>query len=216
MKVPVRLIVLAHTPFGDKSAVLHTMSDVYGRRGFMVGTGPRTPSSLFLPMNLLEAEVTENPRASLWRASGFTMMSPLSGIRGNIYKNAISLFMSEVLYRTVTEGSAEEGLFDWCSEAVLTLDALQDGWSNFHIRFLLDLAAALGFRPDAEGLAPFAGEDLHVLQQMVSLPMAEAMMVPLSGNARTRLCRRILDYLRFHTDSAINVKSLDVLGELFQ
>ena len=132
----VRLLVLAHTAFGENKLALHTLSEAYGPRSFLVHVGPKTPMALFLPMNLLEADVTENPKSSLWSARNFQALSPLNGLRGNPYKNSIALFMSEVLYRAVREeGGYEPGLYERCAQQVLTLDALSFQFSNYPIRF---------------------------------------------------------------------------------
>ena len=215
MKSVVRLIILNHTRFGENSIVVHTLSREYGRRSFLVRIGKKTGMSLFLPLNIVEATVVSNPKSDLWTAHGFSSCYPLAGIRGSVAKNAITMFVSEVLYRVVKDGAAEEGLFDWCCSQILTLDALESDYSNFHICFLLEFAAALGFRPTGEDIAPFCGEHFPDIQKLISLPFSEALLLPLTGAARTEICEDIIRYLEHHTDSAIRVRSLAVLRELF-
>jgi len=111
--------------------------------------------ALFLPLNILEADITQNPKSDLWNARGFLALEPLGGIRDNLYKNTIALFMSEVLFRTLKDGANEDGLYEWLLGSILALDALESDWSNFHLRFLLELSGALGFRPTTLDLAPF-------------------------------------------------------------
>ena len=65
MKSKAELIVISSTKFGENSIVLHTLSREYGRRGFLVRVSPKTAMALFLPLNILEAEVTENPKSEL-------------------------------------------------------------------------------------------------------------------------------------------------------
>lgn len=167
MKQKAELIVLNHTKFGENSIVLHTLSNEYGRKGFMVRVSPKSSMTLFLPMNILEAEISENPRSQLWRASNFVCLSPLSGIRGDIRKNTMTVFMSEVLYRAILEDTNEGGLATWLKQEILTLDALESDFSNFHLLFLLDLCSALGFSPTIEGLAPFAGAQLSNIEALL-------------------------------------------------
>lgn len=225
MTVSSGLIVLGHTKFGDNSVVLHTLGKVYGRRSFLVRVGKRAGMAMFLPLSILEADITENPKSTLWSARNFSSQCGLAGIRGNIYKNAMSMFMAEVLFRTLKEGVYEEGLYDWCCGQILTLDALESDFSNFHILFLLGLASALGFRPRFEDLVPFANSDVESgggnasrllqLRQLVSLPFGEAMLLPLNGEARSGICEDILRYLSFHCETPIHIRSLPVLRELF-
>lgn len=167
MNTKAELIVLNHTKFGENTIILHTLSNEYGRRGFLVRVGAKSSMALFLPMNILEAEISENPKSQLWRASNFVCLSPLNGIRGDIRKNTMTVFMSEVLYRVILEDTNEGGLASWLKQEILTLDALESDFSNFHLLFLLDLCAALGFSPSLPGLAPFAGTQLSNIEALL-------------------------------------------------
>ena len=209
------LIVLNLTKLGETSVVLHTLSRDFGRKGFVVKVSRKTSMSLFLPLNILEADVTESPKGNLWRAGAVTARYPLAGIRSNIYKNTMTLFMSEVLYRAVKDGAREEGLYEWLERSILTLDAMQSDFSNFHIRFLMELAVALGFSPTADSLAPFAGQYYAVLTEFVQAPFAESMLMPMNGEMRNALSEILLKYIAHHSESALNVQSLKVLRELY-
>jgi DNA repair protein RecO (recombination protein O) len=167
MTASTELIILNTTKFRENQLVLHTLSRVHGRRSFLVRVGKQASMALFLPLNLLEGDVTENPKSTLWTVRNLSALHPLNGIRGNLHKNTMTLFMSEVLFRALREGAVEEGLFDWCRKTILTLDAMESDFSNYPIRFLLELAAALGFSPTFESVAPFVGSGLtgHIASQ---------------------------------------------------
>lgn len=215
MRSKAELIILNHTKFGENSIVLHTLSEEYGRRGFLVRVSPRTAMAMFLPLNILEAEVTENPKSDLWHARNFVSVSPLNGIRSDMRKNTMTLFMSEVLYRVVKDQTNEDGLAQWLKGQILTLDALESDFVNFHLLFLLGLCAALGFDPDVAGLAPFADKRLVQLEALLRLPFTEALLMPLSGIDRNAIAESILRYIEYHTESAVNVRSLAVLREIY-
>ena len=211
----IEAIVLGYTKFGENSVVVHTLSEEYGRRGFLVRIGKKTGMALLLPLNILEMDVVPNPKSTLWSARNLTARDPLNGIRGNLYKNTMSLFLSEVLLRTVRDGQAEDGLYPWCTRSILTLDTLEADFSNFHIRFLLELAGALGFRPSLEDIAPFAEKHLAQLKPFLTSTFTESMLIPLRGEDRNALCEDLLRYLEYHTESSIRVHSLAVLREVF-
>ena len=210
------LIVLHTTKFGENSLVVHTLSREYGRRSFLVkGAGKKSMMSLFLPLNMLEADIIETNKSTLFTARNLIARHPLLGIRSNMFKNSMTMFMSEVLYRVVKDGASEQGLFEWCERNILMLDAIQTDFSNFHVRFLLELAVALGFSPEAQDLMPFVGDHYPVVEKFMSLPFAESMLIPLNGQVRNEIAEEILRYIEFHTESAVNVNSLKVLRELF-
>jgi DNA repair protein RecO (recombination protein O) len=210
------LIVLHTTKFGENSLVVHTLSKDYGRRSFLVkGAGKKSMMSLFLPLNVLEADILETNKSTLFTARNLTAKHPLLGIRNNMFKNSMTMFMSEVLYRVVKDGAYEQGLFEWCEKDILLLDAIQTDFSNFHIRFLLELTVALGFSPESQDLMPFVGEHYPVVEKFMTLPFADSMLIPLNGAARNEIAEEILRYIEYHTESSVNVNSLKVLRELF-
>ena len=209
------LIVLNLTKLGESSVVLHTISREYGRKSFVIKVSRKTPMSQFLPLNILEADVTESTRTTLWRAGRVTVKHPLTGIRSNIYKNTMTLFMSEVLYRAVKDGAREDGLFEWLERSILTLDAMERDFSNYPLRFLTELAVAMGFSPSAEALAPFAGRYHSLLSEFIEAPFTESMIIPMNGEVRNALSEILLKYLAHHSESSLNVQSLKVLRELY-
>ena len=216
MTTNTELIVLHTTKFGENSLVVHTLSRDYGRRSFLVkGAGKKSSMALFLPLSVLEADIVETSKSTLYTARNLSAKHPLMGIRNNMFKNSMTMFMSEVLYRVVKDGASEHGLFEWCEKDILLLDAIQTDFSNFHIRFLLELAVTLGFSPEAQDLMPFIGEHYPVVERFMTLPFAESMLIPLNGAVRNEIAEEILRYIEFHTDSAVNVNSLKVLRELF-
>ena len=216
MTTPAELIILNVTKIRDNSIVVHTLSREFGRRSFLTGVRIGSSTAMFLPMNIVEADIKSNDKSDFWRASNFNCTTPLSGIRGNLYKNSMTLFLSEVLYRTLKDGVNEDGLFDWCKGMILLLDSLEKDFSNFHIRFLAEFASVLGFAPSAEGLMPFAGERYQDLSKMVETSFAESMLIPLSGEKRNEMAEILIRFISHHSDSVINVQSLKVLRELFK
>ena len=216
MTTNTELIVLHTTKFGENSLVVHTLSRDYGRRSFLVkGAGKKSSMALFMPLSVLEADIVETSKSTLYTARNLSAKHPLMGIRNNMFKNSMTMFMSEVLYRVVKDGASEHGLFEWCEKDILLLDAIQTDFSNFHIRFLLELAVTLGFSPEAQDLMPFVGEHYPVVERFMTLPFAESMLIPLNGAVRNEIAEEILRYIEFHTESAVNVNSLKVLRELF-
>lgn len=209
-------IVLHTTKFGENSLVVHTLSKEYGRRGFLVrGAGKKSAMSLFQPLSILEADITESSKSNLYTARNISLIHHLSGIRGNMFKNSMTMFMSEVLYRTVKDGAMEPGLFEWCEKNILLLDAIESDFSNFHIRWLLEFAVTLGFSPEAGDLMPFTGAHYPTVERFMGGSFADTMLIPVSGQIRNEIAEGILRYIEFHTESAINVNSLKVLRELF-
>ncbi len=215
MTVNTELIVLHTTKFGENSIVVHTLSREYGRRSFLVRGAGKRLMSLFLPLNILEADIVESTRSTLFTARNLTARHPLLGIRSNVFKNSMTMFMSEVLYRVIKEGAAEQGLYEWCERNILLLDAVQQDFCNFHLRFLLELTVALGFSPESRDLQPFVGDHYPTVERFMQTSFAESMLIPLNGSVRNEIAEEILRYIEFHTESSVNINSLKVLRDLY-
>ena len=196
--------------------VLHTLSKEYGRKGLFVrNISHRSVSSMFFPLAVIEADIMETSRSGLFTARNPALSYPLSGIRNDLRKSAISIFISEVLYRVVKEGLTDRPLYDMCEKNILLLDAMEEDFSNFHLYFLLEFIMALGFSPEPHDLAPFMGERMSLVSDFIGKPFSEAMLVPLTGEMRNEIAEKLLKYIEFHTESAVNVNSLKILHELF-
>lgn len=252
MKQAIELIILGTTKVGEKSLVLHTLSAEYGRRSFIVSVSKSSSMALYLPLNILSGEVSDNHLSDLWRVSGLRAEYPLNGIRGSVLKNSVCLFMSEVLYRILRDGEYSEELYDWARRSILTLDRLGEldtvyasvssapsfdpsasstpdstpsgvdgralggsAVANYHLLWLIDLCTILGFGPRTEDLMPFAGERLEDISSLLTLPYDQALLLPLSGARRSEIAEILLEYLSFHLDSRLTIRSLPVLRELF-
>ena len=215
MTTTTELIVLHTTKVGENSIVVHTLSRDYGRRSFIVRGAGKKAMALFLPLNILEADIIESSKTSLYIARNLSSVCPLIGIRNSVLKNSITMFISEVLYRVIMEGAAEPGLYDWCRKNILMLDAIKSDFSNFHIRFLLELTVVLGFSPQTKDLEHFVGERFPIVEQFMTASFAESMLIPINGVVRNEIAEGVLRYIGFHAESSININSLKVLRELF-
>lgn len=209
-------ILLHTTRYGENSIILHTLSREYGRKGFFIRSiSRRSVTSLFFPLSILEADIMETGKSRLFTARNVASRYPLTGIRNSFSKSAISMFISEVLYRVVKDGMQDPALYDMCVRNILLLDALEADFSNFHLYFLLEFIVSLGFSPDPGALEPFLGERMPAVADLTRKPFAEAMLVPLTGEARNDIAERLLKYIEYHTESSVKVNSLKILHELF-
>lgn len=216
MIVTAYLIVLHTTKYGDSSIILHTLSREYGRRSFILkGVGGRKTSlSLVQPLSIVEAEIIVSRHSQLYQIKKLVAKYQLTGIRTDIYKNAITMFLSEVLFKTVREGCYEDGLYEAVERNILLLDSVHSEFSNFHIHFLLELVIRLGFNPQGEDIQIMAQEYYPVISKFMNSDFAEAMLIPLSGENRKNIAETILRYIEYHIDYQLNINSLNVLHEL--
>ncbi|MGM9787330.1 MAG: DNA repair protein RecO [Candidatus Cryptobacteroides sp.] len=211
----IELILLASTKVGEKSLVLHCLSKEYGRRSFICSISKSSSMTFYLPLNILRCTLFENAKSELWRVASPQLVFPLNSLRSDIHKNTMSLFLSEVLYRSIREGGSDSELFEWCRKKILELEALQSDFSSFHLSFLLELCEVLGFKANLESLAPFAGTHYEDIKVLLSLDYTSFLLYPLSGRSRNEIAEILINYLGYHLESHLDIRSLKVLRELY-
>ena len=218
----IEFILLHSTKYGERSLVLHTLSREYGRCAFFLRSvagekaGNGRIANLISPLNILEATIS-NSRGGMPTVSNPVTSLPLPGLRNNPYKSSISIYLAELLFRAVKEGANEPGLYGWCEQKILLLNALQDNFSNFHLMFTLELSAALGFRPEYRDIENFIEADYrHIARELLRMPLSEALILPMNGTVRSSLLESFIRYIELHLEYPLNLRSIAVLKELLQ
>ena len=110
---------MLHTlKYGDTSMVAYLLTDVGGRRSYMVQgvrsrSGRGSKLALFQPMFPVEFEGLESPRQQMDRFKEVRAGFVLQSLPFDVRKSTMALFMAEVLYRLVRESEPNRPLFDF-------------------------------------------------------------------------------------------------------
>lgn len=235
-----RGIVLHTLKYGDTSMVAYLLTDVGGRRNFMVQgvrsrSGRGSKLALFQPMFPLEFEGLESPRQQMHRFGEVHAAYPLHTLPFDVRKSTISLFMAEVLYRLVRESEPNEALFDFVWGSVGALDVLDEGVANFHLWFLAQLSRLLGFSPGND-YTPGAWFDIReglytpsqpahtifldrpcalILRDLLECDVRCLGEIGLNRTQRTDFLNAMLVFLSYHLDAVNAVQSVHILREVF-
>ncbi len=235
-----RGIVLHTLKYGESALVAYLLTDEGGRRTYMLpGACSRRSkgnlAALFQPMFLLEFEGFEPPKGEMHRMKEVRSLEPLRSLPFDVRKSTISLFMAEVLYRLVREVEANGPLFDFVQQAVLQLDALEEGIANYHLWFLVQLSFHLGFYPGNEYVPgsyfdipggeftpemPFHGQAMgpaaaRLLGNLMELEAGELGSLKLGRGERSEFLEAMLAFFGYHFDAIHAVRSVNILKEVF-
>ena len=170
-------IVLSLQPHSDKAHVLHAYTRTGGRVNYMVyGIGKKNTSGKYSPLSIVQLTTDEKSirTAQLTFVPTTTVTDP--------YKRTIALFISEVLYHVLRHPMTDEPMFDFIAQAVQELDQCEEP-QNFHLHFLVGLAAKLGFALPEE----------H--------PLTLSSANPLTRKARQEALRAICSYFEEHVET---------------
>ncbi len=236
-----RGVVLNTLKYGESSIIAHILTDVAGRRGYMVqGLGKGKGSSrgkgaLFQPMFLVEFVGLESNKMDLDRLKEVTLAEPLQTIPFDVRKSTIALFMSEVLYKLVREVEPNSPLFEFVYGSVVALDRMSEGVYNFHLWFMVALSRHLGFYPSGEyvegmifdiesgcftNTPPLGGlyinaDNTLLFHRLLESSPADLAQIALSRVQRKDFLGALLAYYGYHLDTIHTIASLRILSEVF-
>jgi len=216
-------IVLKYINYTDSSIICYLLTREFGKQTYMVrgirGKSSKTKINLLQPMSILNIDVKHKPKANIHTLQEFSLADFYKTIPYDIAKSSIALFIAEVINKTLKDGEEDFELFDFVKRYILKLDELTDGFSNFHIIFLIRLTSFLGFYPNVDGNI-YSGSEINktliaitekVLDNDELLPILDE----LNSTNRNDILDLLLEYYNIHLQTNINIKSLDVLKAVF-
>lgn len=237
-------IILRAVQYGETSLIVTALTELFGLQSYIV-KGVRTVSkkgaskaAFFQPGSLLEMEVYHNEHKNLNFIKEYKWAVLYEHLFSDVIKNAISLFMVELLQKTIKQPEENTGLFHFCEDAFLLLDKSTPAvMANFPLFFALQLPSLLGFQ-----LADDFSEENHILdlqngvytnemphhtntvlppysQYISELLKArrpeETTTLPLNRDIRRKLLHYLEEYYMLHLPEFTRMKTLPVLFELF-
>lgn len=146
-------IVLRTVKYGETSLIVTIFTALFGIQSYLIN-GVRTSSkkgsgkaNLFQPAALLDLVVYHNELKQLQRIREFRWSHLYGHIFSDVRKNAVALFMVELLTKCLKQPEANPDLFHFTEDAFLHLDESTDTvTANFPLFFALHLAVFFGFR----------------------------------------------------------------------
>lgn len=235
-----RGIVLHTLKYGDKSLIVHLLTDIGGRQSYMVpgirsAQGRGSKAGLFQPIFAVEFEGLQSPKMQMHRFKEVQSGLLLRSIPFDVRKSTVALFMAEVLYRLVKESEPNPLLFDFVWNSVAALDALDEGVANFHLWFLANLSRLLGFYPSGEyhtgdwfdireGVyCPsqpqhtqfFKPETACFLRDFTECDVRCLAEIGMNRYQRVEFLQALMSYYGYHLDAIQSVQSIRILQEVF-
>lgn len=146
-------IVLRTVKYGETSLIVTLYTELFGIQSYLVN-GVRTSSrkgpgkaNLFQPAAILDLVVYHNELKNLQRIREFKWGVLYQHIFFNVLKNAVALFMIELLQKCLKQPEPNPDLFFFIEDAFLHLDIAEGRvLANFPLFFILHLAGFFGFK----------------------------------------------------------------------
>lgn len=214
----------------------YMVKGVYGKKSKM-------KAALFQNMTLLDI-VAENGNNSLGFIKEISLSHYYKSITTDIKKSTIIMFVSELLSKSIAEADNDVALFNFIYNSMLWLDEAVSDYANFPLFFAMKLSAYLGFFPNLDtytkgnsfdlldGNFKRWSNDIYQIDEYLSETFynicklsavshqLSAISYQLSADSQVLATRRklldtIVTYYKLHADNVKEIKSVEVLREIF-
>ncbi len=235
-----RGVVLNTIRYSDKHNIVHIYTDGRGLMSFAVPQGKthaaRMRNALLMPLSLVDLEAQVRPGRELSMLRELRRNFPLATLYSDPVKNAIALFISELLTHVIQEPEGNDPLFRYIEQSVQLLEQLPDHTANFHICFLYHLGAHLGIQPNVESFRPgywfdmtdgvfvpaavrghmhLQPQEAQVIHLLSRMTFSNMRLFRFSRDERNRMLDVIISYYRLHNAAIGTLRSPDILKQLF-
>jgi DNA repair protein RecO (recombination protein O) len=237
-------IVLKTVKYGETSVITSIYTELFGIQSYLVNgvrkSSKRSSGSAasFQPGALLELVVYHNELKQLNRIREYKWSYLYEHIFFDVKKNAVSMYMVELLQKVLKQPEQNESLFYFIEDAFIHLDKAEDPVvANFPLYFALHLTVFFGFRIEdnlqhkkniildlEEGVftsihpshrhyieGPLAEATSQLLKTMQPVELKE---IRLNQATRRQLLQAYADFYALHLPDFGKLKSLPVLQEL--
>lgn len=241
MQETIHAIVLRTVRFSDTRQVVDLYTREHGRMAVVApapkGSGRgRGGAALWRQLNLVEMLLDVRPGKLAWPREPH-LCHPYADLPFHPVKGAVGLFLSELLVNALRAEVGEPALYDYVEMSLRWFDGATRGLGNFHLVFMLRLMRFVGIWPDVAGYVPGAAFDLQAGEWCRGVPRNshwlkpdEAQWLPFLARMnyrnmhlcrftqaqRRRMARVMNDYYRLHLPPFGELKSMDVLAEVFE
>ncbi len=239
MKERLKGIVLQHHAYSDTSLIVKVFTESLGLQSYLI-KGAYNPkgklrAAFFQPMTMIEFVAEMKPGRDLHYMSEIGVGAVYHSIPFDMEKNAVSLFISELLAKTILGQETQPALYDFIYQSMLWLDLSRSAIANFPLYFCFEYSRYLGFYP---GLERANNEEIFDLMEgsyrnarpahgyyvdgPLSLKIRDTALTKLeelhnlnlTNNERRELLKEILIYYRLHLPGFNGLKSHEVLREV--
>jgi DNA repair protein RecO (recombination protein O) len=241
MLVTTEGIVLHFIKYGESSVIATIYTRDFGRQSYLVNAArskkSQNKASLLQPLFLVDMIAYQKQSRELHRIKELRSNHVYQNLPFEITKSSTAIFLAEVLYKSINEQESYPEMYDFIKNSLLWFDLMEKGPGNFHIWFLFRLTEYLGFLPDTSRVGfegwfdikkgavvhfepshPFYAnkEVTENLIQLSALKIHEICEFEISRKMRDTLISVLIDYYQLHFEDLGEIKSLNVLREVFR
>ncbi len=230
-------IVLRLVKYGENGVIATIYTKDFGKQAYIFQTKKsKNKIPQLQPLFILDMEVYHKKNRNVQRIKEYKISPPFTSIPYDIAKTTQALFLAEIISKTIQEEERNPRLFDFITNTILYFDLMDSGTTNFHLYFLAHFAGFAGISPNIDTQVPDGFFDLKkgsiklirpihsmhmdretttLFKQLVIVKIEELAGLQISNSQKQILLQKLVEYFQLHFESFKEIKSLDILKEIF-
>lgn len=230
-----RAIVIKSMRYGDSSLIVKLLTEDGGLQSFLVKSAfnrtSKIRAALFQPLTILDI-VRAHSRSDLGFLKEATVGYAFQSIPFEMNKNAILMFVSELLSKSIQDSETDTELFGFVHDSMIFLDEVEENYADFPLKFAIELSRQLGFSPNVNGFrngCVFNLEDgcfhhdgiglTYIIESQLSgkfhclcnSNIFENESLNIRNNERRELLESVITYYKLHVAGFNEIKSCEIL-----
>jgi DNA repair protein RecO (recombination protein O) len=238
MQITTKAIVLSSLKYGDTSLIVKAFTEHSGLKSYLLqgvlsSKKGKLKTAYFQPLMQLEIVAIHKNKGTLERIVDVAASYHYLSLHTDIAKNALSMFLAEMLCNSILEEERNQELFQFLEASLQWLDTHGE-IANFHLYFLLRLTKYLGFYPDRnqEGALYFdlmegaftdtpsvnpmiMEENIHYFKRLLGIQFDGIHQIGMGKTSRRELLKSLVLYYELHLQGFRKPRSLAILNEVF-
>jgi len=237
MPTSTKAIVISSIKYGDTSFIVncYTESDgikSYILRGVLKSRKGKLKPAYFQPLTQLQIVANHNSKGNLNSLKEVEVLHFYEEMHTEIKKQAVAIFLAEVLNDSLKEEEANNHLFQYLETSFLWLDSHNE-IANFHLIFLLNLTKFLGFYPELERINSsyfdlaegtfteyftttcIEGVELTQFKKILGMNFDKISSIKFNATERQLVLAVLVRYFELHLSGFRKPKSLPILKSVF-
>ncbi len=234
-------IVLHCMDYSETSIISKVYTEQLGLQSYIAKgvrkKGARFKKNLFSPLSIIQLTANHKEGEGLRVLRDASCEYQLNGIATDIRKTAVSIYIAELLTRTVSAQMTDPNLYHFIESAVLNLEQSKESIAGFPLGFTISLTQFMGFDPhnnfnsgntyfDMIGgnFGPHPPDHMYYFSSPLSDNFSEVLSAINAGilnikadfKTRSELLLRMLEYFRIHISTFGEMKSVQVLSDVLK
>lgn len=228
--------MLHQLKYAETSVIVKVYTELFGLQSYLINNvrskKAKIKSNLLQPLTLLEMGVYYKEKGGLQRVKYVSAINPASVVQTDIVKISLSIFLAEVLYRSIQEEETNLKLFEFLLNVIDQLNKTERNIANFHLVFMVQLSRFLGFLPSGqpsekhcffnkrEGVFEvrkpnhpdwMEPQSTKLFNDLINRSFSDKMPMNTTLDQRHNMIEHLISYYKLHLDNMSDIKSHRVL-----